>query len=71
MTSDRPYRKGTSFANAISEIDRCGGTQFDPQVVKAFLDIGELGLMKIKAEMVAAKAAEAQAAAVPTAAAEG
>jgi len=71
MTSDRPYRKGTSFANAITEIDRCGGTQFDPQVVKAFLDIGELGLMKIKAEMVAAKAAEAQAAATPTAAAEG
>lgn len=62
MTSDRPYRKGTSFANAIAEIQRCGGTQFDPEVVRAFLDIGELGLMKLKAEMVAAKAAEAQAA---------
>lgn len=56
MTSDRPYRKGTTFANAIAEIQRCGGSQFDPEVVKAFLDIGELGLMKIKAEMVAAKA---------------
>jgi len=56
MTSDRPYRKGTTFANAIAEIDRCGGTQFDREVVKAFLDIGEQGLMKIKADMVARKA---------------
>jgi putative nucleotidyltransferase with HDIG domain len=56
MTSDRPYRKGTSFANAIQEISRCGGTQFDPEVVRAFLDIGEEGLIKIKADMVAKKA---------------
>jgi HD-GYP domain-containing protein (c-di-GMP phosphodiesterase class II) len=56
MTSDRPYRKGTSFANAISEISRCGGSQFDPEVVRAFLDIGEEGLIRIKAEMIARKA---------------
>jgi HD-GYP domain-containing protein (c-di-GMP phosphodiesterase class II) len=56
MTSDRPYRKGTSFANAITEIGRCGGSQFDPEVVRAFLDIGEEGLIKIKADMVAKKA---------------
>ena len=56
MTSDRPYRKGTTFANAVQEIARCGGTQFDPEVVRAFLDIGEDGLLKIKAEMVAKKA---------------
>src|SRR6516164_8443590 len=29
MTSDRPYRKGTTFANAIQEIQRCTDTQFD------------------------------------------
>ncbi|HSP80333.1 MAG TPA: HD domain-containing phosphohydrolase, partial [Myxococcaceae bacterium] len=51
MTSDRPYRKGTTFANAIAEIDRCSGTQFDPEVVKAFLAIGEQGLIKIKEDM--------------------
>jgi len=56
MTSDRPYRKGTTFANAVQEIARCGGTQFDPEVVRAFLDIGEDGLLKIKADMVAKKA---------------
>ena len=57
MTSDRPYRKGTSFANAIQEIQRCSNGQFDPEVVRAFLDIGELGLVKIKEEMIARKAA--------------
>ncbi len=45
-----------SRANAVQEIGRCGGTQFDPEVVRAFLDIGEDGLMKIKADMVARKA---------------
>lgn len=57
MTSDRPYRKGTSFSNAIAEIARCAGTQFDPEVVRAFLDIGESGLMKIKEDMNAKKKA--------------
>lgn len=39
MTSDRPYRKGTSFADAAQEIARCSGTQFDPQIVEVFLRI--------------------------------
>ena len=55
MTSDRPYRKGTTFANAIAEIKRCAGTQFDPEVVSAFLDIGEDGLVQIKNEIIAQK----------------
>ena len=57
MTSDRPYRKGTTFANAIAEIDRCSGTQFDPQVVQAFLSIGEAGLITIKEDMAAKRRA--------------
>jgi response regulator RpfG family c-di-GMP phosphodiesterase len=60
MTSDRPYRKGTSFSNAIAEIGRCAGTQFDPEVVRAFLDIGEEGLLTIKADMMARKKAKAE-----------
>lgn len=55
MTSDRPYRQGTSFASAISEIERCSGSQFDPEVVRSFLDIGEVGLHQIREEMRAQK----------------
>jgi putative nucleotidyltransferase with HDIG domain len=39
MTSDRPYRKAMSFEIALNEIRMCSGTQFDPQVVSAFLRI--------------------------------
>jgi putative nucleotidyltransferase with HDIG domain len=37
MTSDRPYRNGTTFAEASKEIARCSGRQFDPQIVDIFL----------------------------------
>lgn len=37
ITSDRPYRKGRSFAEARAEIERCAGSQFDPEIVAAFL----------------------------------
>ncbi len=59
MTSDRPYRKGTTFENAVDEIQRCAGSQFDPEVVRAFLDIGVKSLRRIKEDMAAAKAREA------------
>ena len=38
MTTDRPYRKALSFDTAFSELERCKGTQFDPQVVDAFIE---------------------------------
>ena len=37
MTSDRPYRRALSDEQAISELERCSGTQFDPGIVEAFL----------------------------------
>lgn len=37
MTTDRPYRKGLSFQQAMNELKRCSGTQFDPAIVEAFL----------------------------------
>jgi putative nucleotidyltransferase with HDIG domain len=37
MTSDRPYRKGTTFAAATEEIVRCAGQQFDSRIVEVFL----------------------------------
>lgn len=39
MTSDRPYRTGTTFAAAQQEIARCSGTQFDPAIVAVFLQM--------------------------------
>lgn len=36
MTSDRPYRKGSSFDAAKTEILSLSGAQFDPQAVEAF-----------------------------------
>jgi response regulator RpfG family c-di-GMP phosphodiesterase len=37
MTSTRAYRKALPVADAINEIRRCSGTQFDPDIVPAFL----------------------------------
>jgi len=36
MTSNRPYRKAMPKEEALAELDRCSGKQFDPEVVEAF-----------------------------------
>jgi HD-GYP domain-containing protein (c-di-GMP phosphodiesterase class II) len=36
MVTDRPYRKGMQPWQAMDEIRRCSGEQFDPEVVEAF-----------------------------------
>ena len=36
LTSNRPYRTATSPIEAMQEIMRCSGEQFDPDVVAAF-----------------------------------
>jgi len=41
MTSDRPYRLALSHAQAIEEIERNAGSQFDPRVVAAMLEWSE------------------------------
>lgn len=51
MTSDRPYRKGLPNEVAIDEIKKCVGTQFDPNVVVAFLSACEKGTIKASSEL--------------------
>ena len=35
MTTDRPYRAARTSEEALTELRRCAGAQFDPQVVDA------------------------------------
>ncbi|MGI8650006.1 MAG: HD domain-containing phosphohydrolase [Rubrobacter sp.] len=39
MVTDRPYRAGRSAEEALAELERCSGTQFDPEVVEAFIEV--------------------------------
>jgi diguanylate cyclase (GGDEF)-like protein/PAS domain S-box-containing protein len=41
MTRDRPYRKRMTYDEAINEIKKYKGIQFDPKVVDIFLDVME------------------------------
>ena len=41
MTADRPYRKGCNIKEAIDEIKRHAGTQFDPNISKIFIHLLE------------------------------
>jgi HD-GYP domain-containing protein (c-di-GMP phosphodiesterase class II) len=38
MTSVRPYRNALPVEQALDEVSRCAGTQFDPEVAETFLD---------------------------------
>jgi HD-GYP domain-containing protein (c-di-GMP phosphodiesterase class II) len=37
MTTDRSYRRGLSHEEALAELRRCAGSQFDPRVVEALV----------------------------------
>ena len=54
IMSDRPYRKARGYKAARDEIERCSGTQFDPDAVKIFLSVPEERWDEIR-EQVAAK----------------
>jgi GAF domain-containing protein len=41
ITDHRPYRPARTHEEAVTELRRCAGTQFDPAVVSAFLQVLE------------------------------
>ena len=49
MTSDRVYRRRLTDEEAMSELVRCAGTQFDPAIVAAFMEEFEAGAATVDA----------------------
>jgi diguanylate cyclase (GGDEF)-like protein len=47
MVSDRPYRNGMPLDEAIAEVQRHAGTQFDPMAVEAMLTLDEQRLIAL------------------------
>jgi len=39
MTTERPYKRAKTFEEAVEELKRGAGTQFDPKVINAFLQV--------------------------------
>jgi putative nucleotidyltransferase with HDIG domain len=55
LTTDRPYRKALRVELALEEIARCRGTQFDPQIVDAFLALSPSELATVHGGQQAAR----------------
>jgi len=49
MVNDRPYRKALSLEEALAELARSSGTQFDPQIVAALLNLESNDLLQLDA----------------------
>jgi HD-GYP domain-containing protein (c-di-GMP phosphodiesterase class II) len=39
MTSQRPYREPRTREEALAEVERCAGSQFDPQIARVFVTL--------------------------------
>ena len=47
--SDRPYRPGMEVEEAVAELRRCSGTQFEPEIVEALARLVEQGELTVLA----------------------
>jgi HD-GYP domain-containing protein (c-di-GMP phosphodiesterase class II) len=47
LTSDRLYRAALGVEEAIAELDRCAGTQFDPGLVSVFVSLVRAGRLDV------------------------
>jgi len=41
MTSKRSYKQNLELKDAITELNRCAGSQFDSEVVRVFVEVLE------------------------------
>ena len=57
MTSDRVYRRAQPPQNAVEELHRFAGTQFDPMVVSCFIDNLERIVREVSPRLLAEPAA--------------
>jgi len=58
MSCRRPYKAALTYPECLAELQRCRGTQFEPVMVDAFLEVlEELAHRRAQAEDVAAQAA--------------
>jgi diguanylate cyclase (GGDEF)-like protein/putative nucleotidyltransferase with HDIG domain len=49
MTSDRPYHAGIPVADAVEELRRCAGTQFDARLIEALVELLEMDKLPVLA----------------------
>jgi putative nucleotidyltransferase with HDIG domain len=49
MTSDRPYHRGIPVEDALAELRRCAGSQFDARIVEALAELLELDKLPVLA----------------------
>jgi HD-GYP domain-containing protein (c-di-GMP phosphodiesterase class II) len=47
MTSTRPYRRAISAERALEEVERCAGTQFDPEIAQLFVEASAAGRLPV------------------------
>jgi diguanylate cyclase (GGDEF)-like protein len=60
MSCRRPYKTALTYPECLAELQRCRGTQFDPLMVDAFLEVLEdVARKRTRAEEIAAEAAAA------------
>jgi putative nucleotidyltransferase with HDIG domain len=54
MTSDRAYRRALAPERALAELERCAGTQFDPDIVAVFVQAWGQGAFDLSGSLRAA-----------------